>query len=904
MERTLTDEQRDAIQNDGNTLLLANPGTGKTFTIAQKFLHLVKAGTKPENILCITFTNRARDRMEDEIVRNLRAAGVDFVHSDLNVHTFHSFAMKSLGDTELIDANFLRLIIFRYLKDNAALNYEDEYLISEIVPGLENHIRKLKSFGILPSDIDLGSVKKNLPENVNMERTDLESFVETFADIYRAYEREKGRRRDYTDLLISFLKLEEKPKFDYVLVDELQDMNNLEARIAIECSGKFFVVGDRKQSIFSFQGGSISNFGKFQESRKFILSRNHRSTNEILNYASEYLRNAANDTKYSEELKELRNENAPPGEPVRIVHLESDDPVEGIGGILQIPEVSGSNRIAIISRKNESVRKICRQLDKLNIKYSTSLSSHSENARSEIIDFISGLITNDGDSISRCLVSPFFPGDLREISALLEKKRNGFTFSDLEQAFPGFASLRKKCAKLQSLPSIMEEFIIPASVAFGHDYFRTAVSVNSALIEALSTLKEITPSLIIEYLRISSFEDTEVEQARITVSSVHRAKGLEFETVIYLPSPDRKKHTLKFYEAVAEGILKSLGYDFMEEIEDEAARIDFVAFTRAEKYLYVVPRLKDSDIYSNRFSQPMNCPDSESGITRSFEEYSRAYTLFLSGAVEEARKLLNRKSRWLLNAINTHFNSLSKLSYSALMSDRPFDYLKTYILKIRASSKALTMGSNVHAIAQKIANEELIEVKPEDKPYAVNISAVIRTLQREFPNVSAAEKWMEVSLDKLLGMEPDITFRGAADLILSNGSKYLILDWKTSKNEGYSSDHMVQLEAYRRLYSCTTGIPENNIEAAIGYIALRNPVNRGKPPSFKITFQKTPDKQLEKLKSKIGSILSWKGQPSSFIDALKENPDESHLYEELLAEIYREVELPEQRANPDQKEIG
>ena len=152
---SVNEEKQRIIECPGNVLVTANPGTGKTLLLAHKFVELLDQGINPSDILCLTFTRKARKEMEDRIVTLLNEKGLTVDISELNIHTFHSFALENLDEAFLVSTNLLRYAIFRFLKDNKTLSYSDTYLLDSIVPKMENLIRYLKSYGVGVDDIDV-----------------------------------------------------------------------------------------------------------------------------------------------------------------------------------------------------------------------------------------------------------------------------------------------------------------------------------------------------------------------------------------------------------------------------------------------------------------------------------------------------------------------------------------------------------------------------------------------------------------------------------------------------------------------------------------------------------------------------------------------------------------------------
>ena len=141
----LNQEKQEIVDCGGNVLVTANPGTGKTLLLAHKYLHLIRQGIKPADILCLTFTTKARKEMEERIFKLLQEENIKIDLSDLDVHTFHSYALGSIDESDLISPNLLRYSIFRYLKDNEILNYSDKYLLETVVPEIRDNIQYLKS---------------------------------------------------------------------------------------------------------------------------------------------------------------------------------------------------------------------------------------------------------------------------------------------------------------------------------------------------------------------------------------------------------------------------------------------------------------------------------------------------------------------------------------------------------------------------------------------------------------------------------------------------------------------------------------------------------------------------------------------------------------------------------------
>ncbi|MGV8172076.1 MAG: UvrD-helicase domain-containing protein, partial [Candidatus Woesearchaeota archaeon] len=191
---SINKEKQDIIAIDGNVLVTANPGTGKTLLLAHKYVDLLQKGVKPEEILCLTFTNKAKREMESRILDVIKESGVDVDYSKLNVFTFHSYALDNIEDSEVISSNLIRYAIYKYLRDNEVLNYPDSYLVDTIVPKIESLMRYLKNFGILPWNIDIDAVKPFIDDSKNFEKAELEGFLVHFKNMFEEYERVKSQK--------------------------------------------------------------------------------------------------------------------------------------------------------------------------------------------------------------------------------------------------------------------------------------------------------------------------------------------------------------------------------------------------------------------------------------------------------------------------------------------------------------------------------------------------------------------------------------------------------------------------------------------------------------------------------------------------------------------------------------
>ena len=157
---TPSKEQKAILAVKKDTIVISNPGTGKTTTLAFKVLDLLDSHVEPENILCITFTEKAKKEMQDKLFEMAKGKYSESVILKVNVSTFHGFANNYLINSgvisgEVVGNNLLRYSIYESFIENKALHYPKDYIIVYLLGRIENAIRHMKSFGISPDKINI-----------------------------------------------------------------------------------------------------------------------------------------------------------------------------------------------------------------------------------------------------------------------------------------------------------------------------------------------------------------------------------------------------------------------------------------------------------------------------------------------------------------------------------------------------------------------------------------------------------------------------------------------------------------------------------------------------------------------------------------------------------------------------
>jgi len=862
LKTEISQEKRDIIDHDGNVLVIANPGTGKTLLLAYKFIDLLNRGLGPADILCLTFTNKAKMEMEERIVGLLKEQKrhLEYIPS-LNIFTFHSYCMNHLDDADIISTNLLRYTIFKYLREREVLNYGDAYLVENIVPKMDTLIRYLKSFGVRPDMIDADAVKPFLSGGAKYDTDDLERFLVDFIQIYRDYESSKaGRGCDYADLLLDFLELKRKPHFSYVLIDELQDVNRIEADIALMSADIYFAVGDPKQAIFGFQGGSIINFGKFSNSKRFILTENFRSTDQILEFARTDFTLKTKDEDHREALMKLKNANGAQGDKPAVINVSK----EHLAGVICtiINRTDHEHTIAVIARTNYQLMKLAKDLCGMGIDTSPAFISITDVVKEDIIRFIRGILSDDVEDVMNAMFTPYSPVSLQE--AFLLSRERGLTLEKLLALAPCMKTLKEDVVTIEDLSKLFRKNILPIAFSYGEEYVRAANYLHETCADALRILKEKTLANLIVYLKSSDMAtDGAGPEKRIVLTTVHKAKGKQYDTVIYIPSKTRNR--ADFQDAIVNAILAQKGIDAKEELEEESLRVNFVAITRAKKMLWILT--DGMHEFLNEEAEECHIDKgTDDGEPDTGELSKRAFSLFVNGRFDEARAALATSESWLLGYVKNHFDGLDRISFSRLKNDA-YAYLTQIILKLAEPSAAASLGSEVHTAAEMLLRGEVPQVREETSPYVENIKQTIEALQSQGYTIRNVEYEILQPLKDMIGTDTPIHFKGIIDAVFERNGDLLIVDWKTSKNRDYASEYRQQLEAYRRILSTKENIPLDRITASIAFVGLRKKINDGSIDSYYDDKQPAA-RSFETLTKRINGFLSWRNDPRLFLQEI------------------------------------
>ncbi len=431
--KNLNKEQKEAVEHkDGPLLIVAGAGTGKTTVITQRIAHIIrKEWAEPEEILALTFTEKAAQEMEDRVIDSL-----SYGYFDLWISTFHSFAERILRqegltiglptDFKLLN-EFEQYILFKKNLDRFELDYYKPLgNPTKFIKTLLNHFSRAKDEDIAPAqylecaqeleqnlDGMLSGAKnkkgkansitnfQDADGNFNEEIANSEVVrIKEIAGAYHTYEQLllENSYLDFGDLINYCLKLfRERPQvlekyrkqFKYILLDEFQDTNWAQyelIKILAEPKKNLMVTFDDDQSVYKFRGASISNVQQFTkdyaEAKQVFLINNYRSGQNILDLSYEFIQNnnpnrleyQLNQEKGKNKLsKKLVSQTGEKGGVEAISEDSMDSEMKRIvEKIINLKENDGEatwDDFAVLVRTNQGTEEVCQYLEEANLPY-------------------------------------------------------------------------------------------------------------------------------------------------------------------------------------------------------------------------------------------------------------------------------------------------------------------------------------------------------------------------------------------------------------------------------------------------------------------------------------------------------------------------------------------------------
>ena len=598
---SLNKEQKDAVlSTEGPNLIVAGAGSGKTKVLTTRLIHIIsKKKAFPNQILCVTFTNKAAKEMQNRVLQHLKGSS----NSIPWLGTFHSISVK-----------FLRrhAEALGYKSNFTILDTDDQKkLIRNIVKGEDLDAKKF-SPQLIMYHIDQWKNKGLLPRDVKLNKSS--SIIKSILKVYEIYQNKTKDLNafDFGDLILFSVKLFEDHhdireiyhnNFKYILVDEFQDTNFIQNKwlnLLVNKNQNICCVGDDDQSIYSWRGAEIKNFLTFDQIYKdckvFKLEQNYRSTKNILETASHLISNNSNRVG-----KKLWSSSSK-GELVKLnCYRTGKEEAQGISDIIEqkIKKKYSLNDVSILVRAIYQTREFEERFLQVGIGYRV-LGGIKFYERAEIKDAVSYLrIINqkyDDLALERVIGTP----------------KRGVGESTLNQVYT-FGKANKLCLEdsiikileigefkpkikntLSQLINLIKKWRKDSAQMKHYDLLKLVLDESgySSMLKnkkdlenenRLENIKELLRAMhdydnlqsFLEHVALATSIDEEWEGAKINLMTMHAAKGLEFD-VVFLPGWE-------------EGLFphqKSLEEKGDFALEEER-RLAYVGITRAKKEAYL-----------------------------------------------------------------------------------------------------------------------------------------------------------------------------------------------------------------------------------------------------------------------------------------------------------------------------
>jgi len=775
----LNKEQLAAIKHKvGPLLIIAGAGTGKTTVITERIKYLILSKkAKPNEVLALTFTEKASKEMEERV-----DVAMPYGYTQMWISTFHSFCDRVLRrealhigldpkyhlTTEAEAVQFVRNNLFAFDLDY----FRPLGNPNKFIAGMLQHFSRLQDEDVAPNQyLDwTAKLKAKNSKHTKEERMELAKWQE-LAGAYKKYDELKVKEGllDFGDLIVKTLKLfrnrpnvlkEYQKQFKYILVDEFQDTNYAQNELAILLAGKtknITVCGDDDQSIYRFRGAAVSNIIQFRKnfpkSKIVVLTKNYRSTQEILDRAYQLIQhNNPDRLEVVEKInKRLTSERQKKGSEIAFIHRDRVEN-EAEEAAKKIEEINKEGKyeyrdFAILVRANNHSEPFGRAFSRRGIPYQF-LGPGRLFKQPEVVDLISYLkvLYNFEDSVSfyRLLSIEYFEIPPRDLAAIgnYTRRLNLSFFEAAERIDSVYVTQQTKKTVKKLLEIIKKQLKSIRRETAGQllYYFLTDTGLLQKLLspdtpeaekkaanvskffDKLKTYEvdheDATVLAVVDWLELASelgesplATDADwVETNAVNILTAHSAKGLEFPIVFLVnlvgqrfPTIDRREQ-IPIPDALIKEVLPVGDYHLEEE-----RRLFYVGMTRARDVLV----FSAADYYGEGKREKKLSPF----IFESLGD---------SAVASELPKANNKQLTFLdyssPGTPTTEYEipklHLDYLSYSQIETFRvcPLHFKLKYIYKIPTPpSSSQSFGNTFHK-AMKAFYEEIISgVKPTEK---------------------------------------------------------------------------------------------------------------------------------------------------------------------------------------------
>lgn len=588
----LNKEQIEAVKHiDGPLLVLAGAGSGKTKVLTTRIAYLISLGVSPDNILAITFTNKAAGEMKERISKL-----VGFSSKFMQISTFHSFGLKIVKEN------------YEYL------GYDKNFVIFDADDTLTIIKKILKDKNLDPDKFNprairsqISKLKNDLIDSKKYSSFSLTEFEKVVLEVYKKYESEliKNNSLDFDDLLILPIKLFEKRKdlllmyqerYKYILIDEYQDTNEAQYKLTKLLASKYkniCCVGDADQAIYGFRGANYKNILNFESDYKnalvIKLEENYRSSKTILDAANSVIKNNKN--------RKSKNLYSNLGIGDKITYYRANSGLDEVKYVVnKIKELKDNlvslSDIVVLYRTNAQSRVFEDGLMKSGIPYKIvgGLNFYSRMEIKNLLAYLR-LICNSNDNVSleRIINVPRRGIGTKTISNLYDKS---YLFNvSLYDAIDSGKELvfKNMIEELKSIKDTMSlvEFI---DLVLDKSGLRKELVEEKTLeadirLENLEEFKSVAKSFedemgvvslddfLLNVSLITDNNDLKEDNNAVSLMTIHAVKGLEFDYV--------------FVVGLEEGLFPHQNSMFSEDELEEERRLCYVAITRCKKKLYL-----------------------------------------------------------------------------------------------------------------------------------------------------------------------------------------------------------------------------------------------------------------------------------------------------------------------------
>lgn len=590
----LNPEQKQATEHKrGPLLIVAGAGSGKTRTITERIINLIKDGVPAIKILAITFTNKAAKEMKERVRKRVFSDDFSFPVSDFGIQlpevlTFHALSVKILREFGKI------------------LGFQKNFTIADRDDSIKEIKNAMKSLGFDPKIIspsytlgyisklkNSGKTLKDIQNSPNPKIRDIALIWEKYSENLK-----NAQTLDFDDLLVYAVELLKnkdvrealQSRWEYIHVDEYQDTNDIQFELIKKLVGKeknICVVGDVDQSIYTWRSAKPENLLEFEKhfpgTQTVILKHNYRSTETILSAADDVI--AKNTKRFQKEIIST----IPGGEKITVISaISAQDEALSIVKEAKKQHEKGVpwENMAVLFRANFQSRALeeaflsqgvpyqvlgIKFYQRKEIKDLISYLKASLNPKS-VID-ISRVVATPPRGIGKKTLSAMIQGDLSSISPSARLKVEQF-FEDLKQ-IKEFALANKLSATLEF---IIKKSGIEEKYKHGSDDEKERLENMYELVSVAKKYDNIESKdaidLFLEEVALSAEQDSLAEsKPGVKLMTVHASKGLEFDTV--------------FISGLEEGLFPHEKLEDDDVDEEEERRLMYVAITRAQRKLYL-----------------------------------------------------------------------------------------------------------------------------------------------------------------------------------------------------------------------------------------------------------------------------------------------------------------------------